>query len=127
MCGIAGFFDLNNAAPRLDTESVVTRQIATLHHRGPDAQATFAGPGVGLAHARLSIIDLSAAANQPMFDATGKIGVVFNGEIYNFQEVREHLEARGHVFSTNSDTEVIVEGYAEWGVDVLDRLQRAFV
>lgn len=126
MCGIAGFFDLNHAAARTDAEQLVARQIATLHHRGPDAQATFTGPGIGLGHARLSIIDLSAAANQPMFDVTGKIGIVFNGEIYNFQKVREQLEGRGHVFSTNSDTEVIVEGYAEWGIGVVDHLRGMF-
>jgi asparagine synthase (glutamine-hydrolysing) len=126
MCGIAGFFDLRGRASRADAETIVLDQIATLHHRGPDAQAAYVEPGVGLGHARLSIIDISTAANQPMFEKSGKIGIVFNGEIYNFQEIRAQLESKGHRFRTRSDTEVIVEGYAAWGLDVVDRLRGMF-
>jgi asparagine synthase (glutamine-hydrolysing) len=126
MCGIAGFFSIKEQSLAGNAEAIVDDQIAALHHRGPDAQATYVGPGVALGHARLSIIDTSSAANQPMFDATGKICVVFNGEIYNFQEVRAELEARGVRFRTKSDTEVIVEGYTVWGIDVVHRLRGMF-
>jgi asparagine synthase (glutamine-hydrolysing) len=126
MCGIAGFFDLNGRDRRGDAAAIVAAQIATLRHRGPDAQGVHTGPGVGLGHARLSIIDVSDAANQPMFDASGNIAVVFNGEIYNFQEIRVELERRGCRFRTRSDTEVLVEGYAAWGVDVVHRLRGMF-
>ena len=126
MCGIAGFFNLREGDGRPDAEAIVRAQIGVLHHRGPDAQGIHVGPGLGLGHARLSIIDVSSAANQPMFDAEERVGVVFNGEIYNFQEIREELERSGHRFRTRSDTEVIVEAYAEWGIDFVDRLRGMF-
>jgi asparagine synthase (glutamine-hydrolysing) len=126
MCGIAGFFDLSNSDQRSDAHSILTEQIAVLQHRGPDAQNVYSGPGVGLGHARLSIIDISSSANQPMFDASGRFGVVFNGEIYNFQQIRGELEKCGRRFRTRSDTEVIIEGYAEWGLDVVHRLRGMF-
>jgi len=126
MCGIAGFFSINDRSVPAEAEAIVRGQIACLRYRGPDAQAAHVGPGVGLGHARLSIIDVSAAADQPMFDSTRKICVVFNGEIYNFQEIRRELEQRGVRFRTNSDTEVIVEGYAVWGIDVVHRFRGMF-
>jgi asparagine synthase (glutamine-hydrolysing) len=126
MCGIAGYFNLRERTNPGDAKAIVLDQIESLEHRGPDAQDAYVGPGVGLGHARLSIIDLSSAANQPMFDDSGKIGIVFNGEIYNFQEIRTELETKGHHFRTNSDTEVIIAGYIEWGTDVVDRLRGMF-
>ncbi len=126
MCGIAGFFDTTRRPRSLDARAVVERQIATLRYRGPDACAVHVGEGLGLGHARLSIIEVSCDANQPMFDASGKVAVVFNGEIYNFQEVRQELETLGHRFRTQSDTEVLVEGYAAWGIDVVHRLRGMF-
>src|SRR2546423_144087 len=126
MCGIAGFFSINDRTLPRDADAIVQRQIACLRYRGPDAQATHLGPGVALGHARLSIIDVSSAADQPMFDRTRKICVVFNGEIYNFQELRRELEARGVRFRTKSDTEVIVEGYAVWGIEIVHRLRGMF-
>ena len=89
MCGIAGFFDLGGRELRPDAGAIVAAQIAVLRHRGPDAQGFYIAPGLGLGHARLSIIDISDAANQPMFDATGNVCVIFNGEIYNFEEIRD--------------------------------------
>lgn len=126
MCGISGFFAIHERAVREDAEAIVLNQIATLRYRGPDAQAAHVGPGLGLGHARLSIIDISTSANQPMFDASGNVCLVFNGEIYNFQEIREELERKGTRFRTHSDTEVIVEGYATWGIDVVHRLRGMF-
>src|SRR4051794_9409546 len=126
MCGVTGFFDLRGRRSPPDAEAVVMNQVRSLLHRGPDAHGVHVEPGVGLGHARLSIIDVSPNANQPMFDASRRIGIVFNGEIYNFQEIREQLIGLGHRFRTRSDTEVIVEGYAAWGVDVIDRLRGMF-
>ena len=126
MCGIAGFFDVSSRVTRNDAPAIVARQIATIRYRGPDAEGLHVGPGVALAHARLSIIDTSAAANQPMLDAGDDIALVFNGEIYNFAALRAELEMRGHKFRTRSDTEVIVEGYRAWGPDVAKRLAGMF-
>ena len=89
----------------------------------PPCQACFE---VGLGHRRLSIIDLSEAAHQPMSNEDGTIWIVFNGEIYNFQEIKPELEGRGHHFRSKSDTEVILHGYEEWGYDVLLKLKGMF-
>ena len=108
MCGIAGSFSFDAQEVSDAAAHNLTAQIATLHHRGPDAQGIYNGPGIGLAHARLSIIDLSEGANQPMENDSGSIQLVFNGEIYNFPELRKQLRQKGCQFRTNSDTEVIV-------------------
>ena len=126
MCGIAGFFRFDNTEIVEADRRTALQQIATMRYRGPDAVGAFVGPGVALSHARLSIIDVSDAANQPMSDPTGRLTIVFNGEIYNFQAVRDELVARGHQFRTRSDTEVILEGYREWGVDVVHKLRGMF-
>src|SRR2546423_14752741 len=90
----------------------------TLRHRGPDDDGVWISPDgrVGLGHRRLSIIDLSPAGHQPMKSADGRLGISFNGEIYNFQRLREELEALGHIFPTATDTEVILVAYREWGL-----------
>ncbi len=126
MYGIAGFFDSRSRGQRGDAMAIAARQIATIRYRGPDAAGVHVGPGLALAHARLSIIDTSAAANQPMRDASGDLAVVFNGEIYNFGTLRDELAAKGHVFRTRSDTEVILEGYRAWGTGVAKRLHGMF-
>ena len=100
---------------------------AALHHRGPDAQDVWidAEAGVGLGHARLSIVDLSAAGAQPMVSSCGRFVVSYNGEAYNAAELRPELEAAGRKFRGHSDTEVIVEGFAVWGVQrTVERLER---
>lgn len=112
MCGIAGIFHIETAKP-VDPARVRT-MIDALAHRGPDGSGVWTAPGVGLGHARLSIIDLGGGA-QPMRTPEEDLSVVFNGEIYNFQEVRAELEAKGHHFRTSSDTEVILHGYRQWG------------
>ena len=123
MCGIAGQFDFITGAP-VD-RGRISRMARSIIHRGPDDEGYFISGPVGLGFRRLSIIDL-AGGHQPMSDAEEKIWVVFNGEIYNFKELRTELESRGHVFRTNSDTEVIVHGYKEWGAGVLNRLNGMF-
>jgi asparagine synthase (glutamine-hydrolysing) len=112
MCGIAGFVD--RAGRQRDPRAVLERMVASIRHRGPDGQGFHLGPGVALGHARLSIIDL-AGGQQPLSNEDGTVWVTFNGEIFNFVELREELIARGHVFHTHSDTETIVHLYEESG------------
>ena len=123
MCGICGQFNFGDSAPvvRRDIEAM-TRTIV---HRGPDDEGFYVQGPVGLGFRRLSIIDLGGG-HQPMSDVDETVWVVFNGEIYNFQEMRNELEGYGHVFRTNSDTEVIVHGYKQWGDEVLNRLNGMF-
>src|ERR1700731_691946 len=123
MCGICGQFNFRNQAPvrRTDIEAM-TRSIA---HRGPDDEGYFISGPLGLGFRRLSIIDL-AGGHQPMSDAEETVWVILNGEIYNFKELRAELEKRGHRFRTNSDTEVIIHGYKEWGAEVLNHLNGMF-
>ncbi|HEV2320360.1 MAG TPA: asparagine synthase (glutamine-hydrolyzing) [Verrucomicrobiae bacterium] len=103
----------------------IRRMSRSMLHRGPDDEGDFISGPVGLGFRRLSIIDLSGG-HQPMSDAEGSVQVVFNGEIYNFRELRRELEARGHKFRTRSDTEVIVHGYKQWGTEVFNRLNGMF-
>ena len=99
---------------------------ATMVHRGPDQEGCFSSEGITLAFRRLAIIDLSEHGNQPMLNEDGSVVLVFNGEIYNFQELREELRGKGHLFSSLADSEVIIHGYEEWGTGVLDRLRGMF-
>jgi asparagine synthase (glutamine-hydrolysing) len=112
MCGIAGI--LHSPAQPSPERATLERMIARLHHRGPDGSGMFIDGPIGLAHARLSIIDL-AGGHQPIHNETNDVWVVFNGEIFNFVELRAILEAQGHRFYTHSDTEVIVHLYEEYG------------
>jgi len=111
MCGICGIFDKSGRP--IDREMVI-RMNARIHHRGPDGEGLYFDLGIGLANRRLSIIDLEGGT-QPLSNEDQSIHVVFNGEIYNYIELREDLTKRGHVFRTRSDTEVIVHSYEEWG------------
>ena len=123
MCGICG--QLNFAREEPVDPSVVRRMTDAIVHRGPDDEGYFVAGSVGLGFRRLSIIDLSGG-HQPMFDAERTVCVVFNGEIYNYKELRVRLESLGHRFLTKSDTEVIVYGYKEWGTDVFKHLNGMF-
>jgi asparagine synthase (glutamine-hydrolysing) len=99
---------------------------AAVAHRGPDGQGVWADEKIGLGHARLAVIDLTDAAAQPMADSSGELRVVFNGEIYNYRELREELIVLGHRFKSQSDTEILVEGYRRWGIDILSRINGMF-
>jgi asparagine synthase (glutamine-hydrolysing) len=123
MCGIAGKFNFDQARP-IDRERL-TAMTSAVAHRGPDAAGFFVGRGVGLGHRRLSIIDLSTG-DQPLSNEARTIWVVFNGEIYNFAEIRTELESFGHAFRTSSDTEVIVHAYEQWGDAAVDRFRGMF-
>src|SRR5215469_4448182 len=111
MCGISGILKLDGS---MADDSRLRLMIATLRHRGPDANGINLFGPCGLAHARLSIIDLSGGA-QPMSSADGRLWITFNGEIFNYIELQEELQSRGHRFLTRSDTEVILNAYSEWG------------
>ena len=124
MCGIVGqTFQRGQCKPE-----ILRAMRDTMIHRGPDDAGEWTSPDfrVGLAHRRLAIIDLSSTGHQPMQDQTGKLTIVFNGEIYNFRELRKHLAAKGHKFRSNSDTEVILAAYREWGTDCLNKLNGMF-
>lgn len=139
MCGIAGVYNRNGAPVSNDTLFRMTR---TLTHRGPDEEGYFLNLGcgateaaggqgrrgqgnVGLGHRRLSIIDLRGG-KQPLGNESGSVWITFNGEIYNYRSLRSDLEARGHKFRTNSDTETIVHAYEEWGERSIERLRGMF-
>jgi asparagine synthase (glutamine-hydrolysing) len=121
MCGIAGIYgDVQ------DREDVVRRMLSVLQHRGPDGtRIADEGPAV-LGHHRLSIIDLSDAASQPMEDAQARYVITYNGEVFNYVELREELERDGYVFRTTSDTEVLLAAFATWGDECLERLNGMF-
>jgi asparagine synthase (glutamine-hydrolysing) len=123
MCGICG--QLNFARNEPVEPATIQRMTGTMVHRGPDDEGCFISGPVGLGFRRLSIIDL-AGGHQPMSDAEETVWVIFNGEIYNFKELRAELEERGHCFRTRSDTEVIIHGYKEWGTEVFNRLNGMF-
>src|SRR5687767_1963446 len=131
MCGIAGFADTtggayNGQAARQENEfNLVHRMCDVIRHRGPDDEGIHVEPGVGLGMRRLSIIDL-AGGRQPIHNETSTVWVVFNGEIYNYRELRAELEALGHRFATSSDTESIVHAYEQWGEDCFRRLRGMF-
>ena len=123
MCGIAGIFHCGTVKP-VDPRRIEAMTDA-LVHRGPDGSGVWTAPGVGLGHRRLSIIDL-AGSPQPMHSADGRAVIVFNGEIYNFRQLRRELQAAGAVFRTDGDTEVILAAWQEWGTACLDRLHGMF-
>lgn len=124
MCGICGIVGQPD-------EQLIKNMLARIAHRGPDDEGVYvaetsSGERIGLGHRRLSIIDLSPAGHEPMSDASGRIWLTFNGEIYNFKELRRELEALGHRFKSNTDAEVIIYAYLEWGRDCLTRFNGMF-
>src|SRR3984885_7503237 len=123
MCGICGQLNFGDRAPVLRQN--IVRMANSLAHRGPDDEGFYIAGPVGLGFRRLSIIDLEGG-HQPMSDLEESVWVIFNGEIYNFPELKRELEGFGHVFRTRSDTEVIVHGYKQWGDDVLNHLNGMF-
>src|SRR5215475_15278599 len=121
MCGIAGWLGTVG-----DGELVATRLVRALRHRGPDAHGIKSWPQATLVHTRLSIIDLTPAGAQPMANEDGTVWTIFNGEIYNHRELRQDLEARGHLFNGHSDTEVLPHLYEEEGSEFVNRLRGMF-
>ncbi|MGH7816812.1 MAG: asparagine synthase (glutamine-hydrolyzing), partial [Candidatus Binatia bacterium] len=123
MCGITGILNLN-AEP---VSSVVLRKMTdALAHRGPDGEGFYTEGNVGLGHRRLAIIDLSPAGHQPMLTCDGRFALTYNGEIYNFQELRAELEALNYQFRSRTDSEVLLNAYAQWGADCVKRFNGMF-
>ena len=119
MCGITGIFHFDPS--RSVNESLLKKMAGTLAHRGPDGEGYYCKNNIGLGHRRLSIIDLSTG-DQPMFNEDKSIAIIFNGEIYNYLELKDELKARGCSFRTGSDTEVIIRAYETWGTDCQNKL-----
>ena len=119
MCGIAGFIykDKKKAAE----QSRLKKMVDAIAHRGPDAEGMFCAENIALGHRRLSIIDLSEQGNQPMYSHDGRYVIVFNGEIYNYIEIKKELSKAGAVFTNQTDTEVIIEAYRYWGAKCVKR------
>jgi len=122
MSGIAGIVRHQPTGVSVDS---LGRMAASIRHRGPDGYGFYVGQRVGFAHVRLGVVDIAGGA-QPLTNEDGQIVVTYNGEIYNHPELRRELEQRGHIFRTRSDTEVLVHGYEEWGVNLLERLNGQF-
>lgn len=121
MCGLTGYIDFGESS----TPEILQRMTRSLAHRGPDDEGTvirrYNGSTIGFGFRRLSVIDLSPAGHQPMINPTTGDVIVFNGEVYNFQELRKELEAKGHLFNSNTDTEVVLKAYNEWGMACVKR------
>ena len=116
MCGITGFCEISRERHAEELQATVIRMRDALHHRGPDDTGIWveAASGLALGHRRLSIIDLSPLGHQPMFSASGRYVIIFNGEIYNFKILRAELESLGHKFRSHSDTEVMLAAIEQW-------------
>ena len=125
MCGFVGY--LPGEVPHAyDDAAVIQEMMDTIRHRGPDSGGYHVAERAVLGFRRLTIIDLSDAGNQPLFDETGRYTLVFNGEIYNHKDIRAELEAKGYHFKSHTDSEVLVHGYAEWREGVLDKVRGMF-
>ena len=123
MCGVAGIVHLNGAAA---STTRLSRMTDAIIHRGPDGEGQHIDNNVGLGHRRLSIIDLSAAGRQPMSTEDGRLILTYNGEVYNFQELRTELQAKGYRFNSRTDSEVVLKAFAAWGVESLSRMNGMF-
>jgi len=123
MCGIVGVLDRSGEPV---SPVVIRRMTDQVIHRGPDDSGIFTDRAVGLGHRRLSIIDLSSAGHQPVATPDGRYVMVYNGEVYNFQELRIELEAKGWQFHSNTDSEVVLKAFAHWGMDALNRFNGMF-
>jgi asparagine synthase (glutamine-hydrolysing) len=123
MCGIVGLINFTNR--KVDQE-LFLKSVRTLKHRGPDMEGIYIDGSVAIGHKRLSILDLSKAGRQPMIDQTGRYIISYNGEIYNFKEIRSELKNLGYQFSSNTDTEVILVAWRQWGTQSLNRFNGMF-
>jgi asparagine synthase (glutamine-hydrolysing) len=123
MCGFVGFADTSLA---VDKAATINNMMDTIVHRGPDSGGVFTDDRVAFGFRRLSIIDLRDEASQPMYNEDNSLVLIFNGEIYNYQELRKDLMAKGHVFHSETDSEVLIHGYEEYGVDLLQKLRGMF-
>src|SRR5271155_4951238 len=123
MCGICGVTGIQRSEL---AEEITRRMMGALSHRGPDEDGILVAPRAALGMRRLSIIDLPGG-HQPIFNETGDVAIVYNGEIYNFRQLHAELESAGHKFRTRSDTEVVVHGYEQWGEACVEHFRGMFV
>ena len=123
MCGFVGF---TNNSLKEDLERIIGDMSDTIIHRGPDSDGKYIDDSISIGFRRLKIIDLSKEGDQPVLNEDGRCGLVFNGEIYNFMELRDELIERGHIFKSNTDSEVVLHGYEEYGEQVLQKLRGMF-
>ena len=123
MCGFVGYLPGSN---KHNDSEIIEQMMDTIHHRGPDSGGYHVADHAVLGFRRLTIIDLTDNGNQPLFDETGRYTLVFNGEIYNHKDIRAELEAKGYKFKSNTDSEVLVHGYAEWREGILDKVRGMF-
>jgi asparagine synthase (glutamine-hydrolysing) len=123
MCGISGLVDLSGKNAE---KSKIEKISSCLNHRGPDGNGLWMLENIALAHTRLAILDLSKSANQPMISKNQMYSLTYNGELYNYQELRKQLKQKGYQFSTNSDSEVILNSLIEWGTDALLKFNGIF-
>src|SRR5262245_11553206 len=119
MCGFVGMIGLNGADAN---PKVIERMSTVIQHRGPDGQGSYVSGSVGFGFRRLAILDLLSTGHQPMVSPDGQIVLVFNGEIYNYLELRKELQGLGHRFNSSGDTEVLLHAYMQWGKECLSRL-----
>src|SRR3990172_9405629 len=125
MCGIAGFVKGDHFFSKEKCLSILKKMADIMAHRGPDGEGFYVTGDMAFAHRRLSIIDIAGGA-QPMIMPDRSAAVTFNGEIYNFRELRDDLKKLGHAFKTNSDTEVLLHAYCEYGIDFINRIDGMF-
>ena len=123
MCGIAGVVQFRGIAVK---QPIIDRMTDVLEHRGPDGRGTWLNKNVGIGHRRLSVIDTSIDGKQPFVDDKNSVVLTYNGELYNFKELRKKLQSLGHVFRSRTDTEVILHSYLEWGRDCLQKFRGMF-
>src|SRR5215831_16280620 len=123
MCGIAGYWDRHGGTPPDAIHALAHRTSSALAHRGPDGEGVWVArdASLGLIHRRVAIIDLSSTGAQPMTSSCGRYVITYNGEVLKFRELRAELEATGHHFRGTSDTEVMLEGFVQWGVEATVR------
>src|SRR5436305_4938428 len=126
MCGIAGFMLAQPALAHAEIDARLWAMIGTLRHRGPDDEGVWTDGQGALAHARLSIIDLSSAGHQPIASADQLVWLTYNGEVYNFAELRADLVSQGYVFRSRTDSEVIANGWHAWGPALFGRMRGMF-
>ena len=125
MCGIIGLFDLSGRK-HIWPDDKFSKMVENLGHRGPDGRSQVIEPGIAFGHTRLAVLDVSNAGRQPMESADGQLLISYNGEIYNFQTLRDELSLKGHRFKSGSDTEIILAAWREWGTKSIDRLRGIF-
>ena len=121
MCGICGF-----TGEIVDRETALRGMTDVITHRGPDSSGFYLGEGVAMGFRRLSIIDVGEGGDQPIYNEDKTLVLTFNGEIYNYQSLRKELLEKGHVFTTKTDSEVLIHGFEEWGPELLGRLRGMF-